>query len=191
MLNIIEALELFEISADEMAAEDAIGVGCVVGHNGRRLSLTARALAKRQLDGAHLARIPLRGSSYRVAADEPAMTLGAVIVFRTADRFVRAGASTSRTLDAVYRAAQRYLDLIPRSLLDGVDRAAFTSLMAESAQSTRLHRSPRSSGMVERTGIVRRAAARPGESRDGLDADTSLASRSASTTSARPGVAAV
>ncbi|HXC77242.1 MAG TPA: hypothetical protein VNU19_09335 [Candidatus Acidoferrum sp.] len=70
-----------------------------------------------------------------------------MIVFRTADRFVRAGASTARTLDALYRAAQQYLELIPSSLWDGVDKAAANVLMIE-AGSLLLSRRPRSSTML-------------------------------------------
>jgi hypothetical protein len=106
MIDVVEALELFEMCADEMANEEPS-----VGR--RRLSLTARAMAKRH------------------RANEPAMTLGAKIVFRTAHRFGRAGASTERTLDAVYHAVHRYVEIIPASLLDANDQGAVGALLAE------------------------------------------------------------
>jgi len=148
MIDVVQALELFEICADEMAAEDATGECDAGGAGRRRMTLTARALSKRPLDVAHLARFPLHGSLHgTTAAGEPPMTLGAMIVFRTADRFVRAGASTAHTLDALYRAAQQYLELIPSSLRDGVDKAAANVLMIE-AGSLLLSRRPRSSTML-------------------------------------------
>src|ERR1700735_1812234 len=122
MIDVVQALELFEICADEMATEDADGTGNLGRAGGRRMTLTARALAKRQLHVAHLARFPLRRALGDGYPDEPTMTLGAMIVFRTADRFGRAGASTTRTIEALYRAVQRYVELIPDSLQDGVDK---------------------------------------------------------------------
>jgi hypothetical protein len=145
-IDVVQALELFEICADEMASEDA---GSEFGRDDagrRRLSLTARALAKRELSVAHLSRFPLRGSLDGAATPaEPTMTLGALIVFRTADRFVRAGASTTRTLEAVYRAVQRYLEIIPSSLQDGADRAAIGRLISEPRRSVPLSRCQRPS----------------------------------------------
>jgi hypothetical protein len=138
MIDVIQALELFEICADELAAdelEDSSG-GREAGR--RRPSLTARALAKQQLHVAHLARFPLRRSWLDPSAtDEPAMTLGAMVVFRTADRFGRAGASTERTLDAIYHAVQRYVDIIPTALQDGTDRAAVGALLADAQRPSR------------------------------------------------------
>lgn len=129
MIDLVQALVLFEICADEMAREGERDEG---GRDRSGLSLTARALAKRQLDVAHLSRFPIRGSLHdSEEPGEPAMTLGAAIVFRTADRFGRAGATTERTLDAVYRAAQRYVHALPGSPHRGVDERAITLLMAE------------------------------------------------------------
>jgi hypothetical protein len=140
MIDVVHALELLEISADEMSSEDAGGGTCgTEGLPTRRASLTARALAKGQLTVADLSRFPLRRSQSGAGEDnEPPMTLGAVIVFRTADTFGRAGASTPRTLDAVYRAVQRYVDIIPITLQSCADRTAIRELMAEPPPSSRL-----------------------------------------------------
>jgi hypothetical protein len=125
MIDVIQALELFETCADEMATEDADGTGNRGGPGGRRMTLTARALAKRQLQLASLTRFALRGVlGHAQSADEPTMTLGAVMVFRTADRFGRAGASTTHTIEALYRAVHRYAEFIPSSLRDGLDETA-------------------------------------------------------------------
>lgn len=143
MIDLVQALELFEICADEMATEEATGQVDRGGDGRQRMTLTARALAKRQLHVAHLARFPLRGPIGGQPSGEPAMTLGAMIVFRTADRFVRAGASTTRTVDALYRAAQRYLELVPSSLQDSVDKTAISVLTSGAGEPVRLSRPTR------------------------------------------------
>jgi hypothetical protein len=131
MIDVVQALELFEICADEMANEQSGGECNVAQARRQRTTLTARALAKTQLHVAHLARYPLHGVPWNTTSDQPTMTLGAMVVFRTADKFVRAGASTARTLDALYRAVQRYVEVIPASLQDGVDRTAIRMLMTD------------------------------------------------------------
>jgi hypothetical protein len=73
------------------------------------------------------------------------MTLGAMIVFRTADKFVRAGAPTVRTLDALYRAVQRYVEVLPDSLQDGADQTAIHALMADQDRSSHYGKSQRPS----------------------------------------------
>jgi hypothetical protein len=146
MIDVIPALELFEICADEMAEQDSSDA-CELSPLGRRRpSLTARELAKQQVHIAHLARFPLRGPLLlNPTTGEPTMTLGAVIVFRTADRFGRADASTRRILDAVYRAVQRYMEIIPSSLQDGVDKTAVQALLADPELESRFsYRRPRS-----------------------------------------------
>lgn len=153
MIDVVQALELFEICADEMASEEANGDGGGAGR--RRMTLTARALAKRQLHVAHLARFPLRGALGNARSDEPVMTLGALIVFRTADKFGRAGASTSRTIAAIYRAVEQYMELIPSSLLDGVDQTAIGVLMSDAGPPLRLRRLTRSSTTVGCAGVAR------------------------------------
>jgi hypothetical protein len=132
MIDVIQALELLEICADEMAGEHENGEPDGAGTPRRRMSLTARALAKRQLTLAQLANWPLGDCPNRTPTPcQPAMTVGALIVFRTAHRFGRAGASTERTLDAVYCAAHRYTAMVPHSLQDDVDKAAMSELMAQ------------------------------------------------------------
>jgi hypothetical protein len=157
MIDVVQALELFEICADEMASEDATGDASARSSGSRRMTLTARALAKRQLHVAHLVRFPLRNVLDRTQADEPAMTLGAMIVFRTADRFVRAGASTTRTIDALYRAVERYLDLVPSSIQDSVDQAAVGALIGETGRPLRPCRPSRPSTTVGLGGSARPA----------------------------------
>jgi hypothetical protein len=133
MIDVVQALELLELCADEMVREDAERDWETGRARRRPMSLTARALAKRKLNLAHLARFSAGNSRHDAATlDGPTMTLGAMIVFRTAHRFGLAGASTERSLDAVYRAVQRYVDIIPGSLQDGVDTAAIGALMADS-----------------------------------------------------------
>jgi hypothetical protein len=145
MIDVVQALELFEICADEMASEQTTGE-CNSGETGRqRRTLTARALAKTHLHVAHLARYPLRGVPWDTRTDQPTMTLGAMIVFRTADKFVRAGAPTTRTLDALYRAVQRYVEVLPDSLQDGADQTAIHALMADQDRSSRYGKSQRPS----------------------------------------------
>ena len=139
MIDVIQALELLEICADEMATEHENDQQDDGGAPRRRVSLTARALGKLQLSIDALSRWPL-GSRANIAGTprESTMTIGALIVFRTAHRFGRAGASTERTIDAVYCAAHRYLEMIPQSLQDDVDKVALRELMAESeARTTR------------------------------------------------------
>jgi hypothetical protein len=161
MIDVVQALELFEICADEMATEDADGTGSVRPAGGRRMTLTARALAKRQLHVAHLARFPLRGALGDGYSDEPTMTLGAMIVFRTADRFGRAGASTTRTIDALYRAVQRYVELIPSSLQDGVDKKAIGALIGDAGRPLRIRRPLRSPTTLGCAGVARPAPGQP------------------------------
>jgi hypothetical protein len=161
MIDVVQALELFEICADEMATEDADGTGNLGRAGSRRMTLTARALAKRQLHVAHLARFPLRRALGDEYPDEPTMTLGAMIVFRTADRFGRAGASTTRTIEALYRAVQRYVELIPNSLQDGVDKTAINALIGETGQPLRIRRPLRSPTTLGCAGVARPA---PGQS---------------------------
>ena len=153
MIDVVHALELFEICADEMTAERARGDHQVVDAGGRRLTLTARALAKAELNVAQLTRFPLRSfPGDGTAAREPIMTLGAMIVFRTADKCVRAGASPARTLEALYRAVEQYLDILPGPLQNEVDQAAVQALLTEAGPSSSLGRRPRSAAMVGRAG---------------------------------------
>ncbi|MCW2526701.1 MAG: hypothetical protein JWM76_1561 [Pseudonocardiales bacterium] len=141
MIDVVQALELLEICVDEMADEDA-GSGPRGGvASRRRMSLTSRALAKGQLDVGQLGRFLLRGGTSDTAApDEPTMTLGALIVFRTANKFGRAGASTARTMDAVYNAVQRYVEILPSSLQDRTDTSAIGALLTEEENSPRVGR---------------------------------------------------
>jgi hypothetical protein len=161
MMDVVQALELFEACAEEMANEAAAarrenGDGAVR----RRVGLTARALAKGEVDVMRLARFELRGSCRDVAGrEEPLMSLGALIVFRTADRFSRAGMSPQRTLDAVYRGVQRYAETLPNWLQDGVDKTAIHALMADAVQSGVRERRQRPPRGVP-TGTVRVAAKR-------------------------------
>ena len=174
MIDVVQALELFEICADEMATEDADGTGSVGPAGGRRMTLTARALAKRQLHVAHLARFPLRRALDDGYSDEPTMTLGAMIVFRTADRFGRAGASTTRTIEALYRAVQRYVELIPRSLQDGVDKTAIDALIGETGQPLPIRRPLRTSTALRCAGSARPAPGQPVARRENLHGMTRL-----------------
>jgi hypothetical protein len=155
MIDVVQALELFEICADEVASEQTASDGdagqVVLG----RGTLTARALAKTQLHLAHLARYPLRAAPRDTRSDQPTMTLGAMIVFRTADKSVRAGAPTARTLDALYRAVQRYVEVIPGALQDGVDQTAIRALMADEARPSRSGKSHRPSITGRCAGVVR------------------------------------
>jgi hypothetical protein len=155
MIDVVQALELFEICADEMASEQTASGGnpgpVGPGHG----TLTARALAKTHLHVAHLARYPLRGIPWDTRSDQPTMTLGAMIVFRTADKFVRAGAPTARTLDALYRAVQRYVEVIPDSLQDGVDQTAIRALMTDQARPARAGKTQRPSITGRCAGVVR------------------------------------
>lgn len=131
MIDVVQALELFEICADEIASEQTDGECNTRPAVGHQRSLTVRALAKTHLHVADLARYPLRGVPWDTRSDQPMLTLGAMIVFRTADKFVRAGAPTARTLDALYRAVQRYAEVLPGSVHDGVDQTAIRALMAD------------------------------------------------------------
>jgi hypothetical protein len=151
MMDVVQALELFEMCADEIDAEETRGDGDVSDPGRRRLTLTARALAKSQLDVAQLTRFPLRASlGDGTPAREPALTLGAMIVFRTADRCVRARASTGRTLDALHRAVEQYLEIIPGPLQNEVDKRAVRALIAEPDRSLPPGRRPRCATMAGR-----------------------------------------
>jgi hypothetical protein len=161
MIDVVQALELFEICADEMATEDADGAGSFGGVGGRRMTLTSRALAKRQLHVAHLARFPHRGALGDGYSDQAIMTLGAMIVFRTADRFGRAGASTTRTIEGLYRAVQRYVELLPDSLQDGVDKTAIGALIGETGQPLGIRRPLRSPTRLGCAGVARPAPSQP------------------------------
>lgn len=131
VIDLIQALELLQICADEMA-DDADDERFLAPSADKRTSLAARALAKRQLDVTQLCRLDL-GDDPNATAEprEPSMTLGALVVFRTASRLGLAGVSTARTLDAVYRTARWYLETIPSSLQDRDDKTAFVALMTE------------------------------------------------------------
>jgi hypothetical protein len=83
------------------------------------------------------------------------MTLGAMIVFRTADKFVRAGAPTARTLDALYRAVQRYVEVLPASLQDGIDQTAIRTLTADAGRASRYGKSQRPSISGRCSGMAR------------------------------------
>jgi hypothetical protein len=128
MIDMIQALELLEICADEMASEHEDVNFDRTGVNRTTQSLAARALAVREMSIAQLGSWPVPVQVARPAG--PALSIGALIVFRTAHRFWRAGASTERTLSAVYCAASRYADAIPDSLQDDVDKLALGELMA-------------------------------------------------------------
>jgi hypothetical protein len=155
MIDVVQALELFEICAEEMASELTAGEGNAGEAGRQRRTLTARALAKTQLHVAHLSRYPLRGVPWDTRSDQPTMTLGAMIVFRTADKFVRAGAPTARTLDAIYRAVQRYVEVIPGSLQEGADQTAIRALMADEGRPSRGGKSQRPSIAGRCAGVVR------------------------------------
>jgi hypothetical protein len=118
MIDVVQALELFEICLAEMVDED---VASTCDHSGARprMSLSARALAKGE-------------------SAELSLTPGASIVFRTADKCGRAGASTARTVDAIYHAAKRYIEVQPRSLQDGLDTLAIGTLLAKKEPSPSL-----------------------------------------------------
>ncbi len=138
VIDLVQALELLQICADEMAG-DADDERSLAPAADKRMSLAARALAKRQLDVARLSRLDLGDDPYGTGEPrEPTMTLGAFVVFRTACRLGQAGVSTVHTLDAVYRTARWYLETIPSSLQDRDDKTAFVGLMTEDP--TQLHR---------------------------------------------------
>jgi len=115
-IDVVRALDLLETCAAEVAGEE---VSAGRRPSFRRSTLTTRALAK--LDIAPLA---ANGS---VVTSGPRLTLGATIAFRAAHRTGRAGAPAPRALDAAYRAVHRYLNLLPRSMLDGADLTAWSS----------------------------------------------------------------
>jgi hypothetical protein len=131
VIDLVQALELLEICADEMAGgaeQERLLAPAADG----RISLAARAFAKRQLDVTQSSRLHLSDDLYGAGGPpEPALTLGAFIVFRAACRCGRAGVSTARTLDAVYRTARWYLETVPSSLQDRHDKTAFVALMTE------------------------------------------------------------
>jgi hypothetical protein len=154
MIDVVQALELFEICADEMASEHKAGESNPGVAGRQRGTLTARALAKIQLHLDHMARYPLRSVLWGPQPEQSAMTLGAMIVFRTADKFVRAGAPPARTLDALYRAVQRYTEVLPNSLQDGVDQAAIRTLMTEENRASRGLNDERSSITGQYAGVA-------------------------------------
>jgi hypothetical protein len=119
---------LLEICAADMASEHEDVNFERTGVIRTTQSLAARALAARQLSVAQLGSWPVPVQVGRPTG--PALSIGALIVFRTAHRFWRAGASTERTLSAVYCVASRYAVAIPDSLQDDVDKLAFGDLMA-------------------------------------------------------------
>jgi hypothetical protein len=129
MIDVVQALELFESCAADMAEEDA-------GTGHRRKNLTARALTKGQIHRSQLSGFPPTCLPTAVRPVRPGMTLGALIVFRTADKFGRAGASPARTIDALYRAVQRYVEVLPRSLLDRTDSSAVDALIFDERRET-------------------------------------------------------
>jgi hypothetical protein len=162
MIDVVQASELLEVCAAEIASENSAAARGPEPARRARLSLAARALAKRQLTIAHLARRPLGRWPHGVArTDEPTITLGAVIVFRTADRLGRAGASTAHTLDAVYRAVHRYVDVLPSTLQDRADKIAVDELLgAPYSLSTRVPGPERGDGPGIPTGAIGDPAAR-------------------------------
>jgi hypothetical protein len=119
MIDVVEALQLLEESAELTSTKGS-------DFARRPDSLVIRALAERQLHLADLNRFPLPAASKRQALDsrDSPLTLGALIVFRTAHRFVRAGSTSAQAINAAYRAARRYLDILPSSLHDKADQAA-------------------------------------------------------------------
>jgi hypothetical protein len=122
MIDVVQALELLEICAADAAGQDAPEEGGTGVAPHRRMSLAERALARRQLHVSDLAPPSFGGRPRHdsAAPDGSKLTLGAVIAFRTADRFERAGGSTAHTLEAAHRAVARYAELISSALLTGV-----------------------------------------------------------------------
>lgn len=120
MIDVVQALELLEVCAAEMAGAGSSDGGDTSAARRNGMSHAERALAKGQLRVDDLATFPRRASrSDRRIPDAPPMTLGALIVFRTAYRSGRAGASAECTLEAAHRATERYVELIPTTLVGG------------------------------------------------------------------------
>jgi hypothetical protein len=119
MIDVVEALQLLEQCAEKRSTEDR-------GYVPRLDSLVVQALAERQLHLSDLNRLPLLAASGRIplTSSESPLTLGALIVFRTAHRFARAGSTTAQAVNAASRAAERYLDILPNSLHDKADEDA-------------------------------------------------------------------
>ncbi len=120
MIDVVEALELLEKCAHEMGSEFSSTPRATPL---RPNNLAVRALAERGLRLADLSTSPrtTRTDAGPSARIEPALTLGALVAFRTAARFARAGASPSTTLEASYRAVTRYIEILPSSLRDDAD----------------------------------------------------------------------
>ncbi|MCW2522308.1 MAG: hypothetical protein JWO63_643 [Frankiales bacterium] len=124
MIDVVEALEILEKCADEIDSEELSG-----GEQEaplRASNLAGRALAEcglRLADLSSFSRVRAANTA-RQPRVEPALTLGALIAFRTAARFARAGASPARTVNASYRAVTRYIEILPIGLRDGADSRA-------------------------------------------------------------------
>jgi hypothetical protein len=120
VIDVVQALELLEVCAAEMAGAGSSDGGDTGAARRSRTTLAERALAKRQLRVDDLVTLPGRASrSAPTDPDAQPMTLGALIVFRTAYRSGRAGASAECTLAAAYRATERYAELIATTFVDG------------------------------------------------------------------------
>jgi hypothetical protein len=122
MITVVDALQLLEECTQEPDSSGALE--SANARHGTSNRIVTRALALGELRRSDLTRYPLvlARNGNREAPDDPLLTLGAFIAFRTADRFARAGASPQQTLEASYRAARRYLDIFPAALRNAADR---------------------------------------------------------------------
>jgi hypothetical protein len=120
MIDVVEALHSLEKCAHEMDAELSQGRQ-VTPFNPSNLAV--RALAERGLRLADLSVTPrVKAADIGLSARvEPDLTLGALIAFRAAARFARAGASPTYTVNASYRAVMRYIEILPIALRDAAD----------------------------------------------------------------------
>jgi hypothetical protein len=123
MITVVDALQLLEQCTPQPDSSGALEDPNAPHPTSNRI--VTRALALGELRRSDLTRYPLAlpRKDIRKPPHDPPLTLGAFIAFRTADRVARAGASPQQTLEASYRAARRYLDILPAALRDSADRS--------------------------------------------------------------------
>jgi hypothetical protein len=114
VITVLDALDLLRECLDDAAGQTQIVVDDYMSRPG---SLLAHALAKRGLADVDLNLLPIIAEAQADAHSAgPALTLGALVALKAADRAQRAGSDWSIATITARAVVLKYVDLLPDSL---------------------------------------------------------------------------